>query len=552
MRIFEKYVKPDYTSYEDFKQNFQISVPERFNFAYDVLDTLAQSKPDKRALVWVHEKGEKRTYTFAELKRMSDKAANYFLSLGIKKGDKVMLILKRHHEFWYTIMALHKIGAVTIPATHLLTKKDIEYRVNAAGIRMIVCTSDGDIAASVDQAQGIPSLEFKTILHGQREGWLEYTDGVEAASETLNVTDLPENDDIMLLYFTSGTTGHPKMVIHSFSYPLGHIPTAVHWQNVDPDGLHLTISDTGWAKSVWGKLYGQWLAETAVFVYDHEKFIPAEMLAAICDNKVTTFCAPPTMYRYFIKEDLSKYDFSALKYATIAGEPLNPEVFNQFKAATGLKMMEGFGQTETTLSVANFIYMEPRPGSMGKPSPLFDVDIVSDNGEPCGWGESGEIVIRTAQGVPPGMFLGYYHDDELTGSVWHDGVYHTGDVAWKDEDGYYWYVGRTDDVIKSSGYRIGPFEVESALMEHPAVLETAITGVPHPDRGQVIKATIVLAKGYEASDALALELQEHVKKVTAPYKYPRVIEFVTELPKTISGKIRRVELRERDKEKGSN
>ena len=552
MRIFEQYAKADYTSYEDFKQNFRITVPERFNFAYDVMDALAQSKPDKRALVWVHEKGEKRTYTFADLKRMSDKAANYFLSLGIKKGDKVMLILKRHHEFWYTIMALHKIGAVTIPATHLLTKKDIEYRVNAADIRMIVSTSDGDVATSVDQAQNIPSLEFKAILNGERDGWLKYSDGVEAASETLNVTDLPANDDIMLLYFTSGTTGHPKMVIHSFTYPLGHIPTAVHWQNVDPDGLHLTISDTGWAKSVWGKLYGQWLAETAVFVYDHEKFIPAEMLAAICDNKVTTFCAPPTMYRYFIKEDLTKYDFSSLKYASIAGEPLNPEVFNQFKAATGLKMMEGFGQTETTLSVANFIYMEPRPGSMGKPSPLFDVDIVSENGEPCGWGESGEVVIHTAQGVPPGMFLGYYRDEALTSSVWHDGVYHTGDVAWKDEDGYYWYVGRTDDVIKSSGYRIGPFEVESALMEHPAVLETAITGVPHPDRGQVIKATIVLAKGFEASDALALELQEHVKKVTAPYKYPRVIEFVTELPKTISGKIRRVELRQRDKDKANS
>ncbi len=548
MRLFEKYVSGDYQSYEDFKNHFKIETPERFNFAYDVLDTLAESKPDKRALLWVHENGEKQTYTFSDLKRLSDKAANYFLSLGIKRGDKVMLVLKRHHEFWYTIMALHKIGAVTIPATHLLTKKDIEYRVNAAGIRMIVCTHSGIIADSIDQAQAIPTLEFKALLTGKRQGWLDYSSGVDAQSEELFVAALPVNDDIMLLYFTSGTTGHPKMVIHSYTYPLGHIPTAVHWQNVDPDGLHLTISDTGWAKSVWGKLYGQWLAETALFVYDHEKFIPAKMLSAICDNKVTTFCAPPTMYRYFIKEDLSKYDFSNLKYATIAGEPLNPEVFNQFKAATGLKMMEGFGQTETTLSVANYIYMEPRPGSMGKPSPLFDVDIVNETGAPCAWGEPGEIIIRTADGVQPGMFLGYYKDDALTSSVWHGGIYHTGDVAWKDEDGYYWYVGRTDDVIKSSGYRIGPFEVESALMEHPAVLETAITGVPHPDRGQVVKATVVLAKGYAASDALALELQEHVKKVTAPYKYPRVVEFVTELPKTISGKIRRVELRERDKQ----
>lgn len=549
MRIFEKYVKADYTSYEDFKNNFKINVPERFNFAYDVMDALAAEKPDKRALVWLNENGEKHTFTFSQLKRLSDKAANFFLSLGIKKGDKVMLILKRHHEFWHTIMALHKIGAVTIPATHLLTKKDIEYRVNAAGIRMIVCTASGDVSSSIDMVENVPTLEFKALLDGERDGWLNYNAGVQAASDSLVVDDLPRNDDIMLLYFTSGTTGHPKMVIHSYTYPLGHIPTAVYWQNVDPEGLHLTISDTGWAKSVWGKLYGQWLGETAVFVYDHEKFIPAKMLAAICDNKVTTFCAPPTMYRYFIKEDLSKYDFSALKYATIAGEPLNPEVFSQFKAATGLKMMEGFGQTETTLSVANYVFMEPRPGSMGKPSPLYDVDIVNDSGEPCGWGEPGEIIIRTANGVSPGMFLGYYRDDALTSSVWHDGVYHTGDVAWKDEDGYYWYVGRTDDVIKSSGYRIGPFEVESALMEHPAVLETAITGVPHPERGQIVKATIVLAKGYEASDELALELQEHVKKVTAPYKYPRVIEFVTELPKTISGKIRRVELRERDMEK---
>ena len=550
MRIFEKYAKADYTSYEDFKQNFKISVPERFNFAYDVLDELAVTKPDKRALVWVHEKGEQHTFTFADLKRLSDKAANFFLSQGIKKGDKVMLILKRHYQFWYTIMALHKIGAVTIPATHLLTKKDIEYRVNAAGIKMIVSTADGIVADSIEEAKDMPALECKAIL-GEREGWLDYTAGVEAASDVLDTTsfELPENDDIMLLYFTSGTTGMPKMVIHSYTYPLGHIPTAVYWHNVDPDGLHLTISDTGWAKSVWGKLYGQWLGETAVFVYDHEKFIPAEILKAICDNRVTTFCAPPTMYRYFIKEDLSKYDFSAMKYTTIAGEPLNPEVYSQFLKATGLKMMEGFGQTETTLSVANFIYVEPRPGSMGKPSPLYDVEIVNELGEPCGWGESGEIVIHTADGVTPGMFLGYYKDEALTSSVWYDGVYHTGDVAWKDEDGYYWYVGRTDDVIKSSGYRIGPFEVESALMEHPAVLETAITGVPHPDRGQVVKATIVLAKGYEPSDALAKELQEHVKKVTAPYKYPRVIEFVSELPKTISGKIRRVELREKDRKK---
>ncbi len=548
MRIFEKYTRADYQSYEDFRQNFKINVPERFNFAYDVLDTLAAEQPDKRALVWVHESGEQRIFTFADLKRLSDKAANFFLSQGIKRGDKVMIILKRHYQFWYTIMALHKIGAVTIPATHLLTKKDIEYRVNAAEVKMIVCTSDGDVASHVEAAQNMPTLESKAYL-GPRDGWIDFDAGVKAASDKLDTSafELPENDDIMLLYFTSGTTGMPKMVAHSYTYPLGHIPTAVFWHNADPNGLHLTVSETGWAKSVWGKLYGQWLAETAVFVYDHEKFVPAELLKAICDYKVTTFCAPPTIYRYFIKEDLRKYDFSHMKWASIAGEPLNPEVFHQFYDATGLKLMEIYGQTELTVTVGNFIWMDPRPGSMGKPSPLFDVDIVNENDEPCSWGEPGEIVVRAERGVIPGMFLGYYKDEELTNKVWHDGLYHTGDVAWKDEDGYYWYVGRTDDVIKSSGYRIGPFEVESALMEHPAVLETAITGVPHPERGQVVKATIVLAKGYEPSDELAKELQEHVKKVTAPYKYPRVIEFVSELPKTISGKIRRVELRERDK-----
>lgn len=547
MRIFEKYTKADFTSYEDFKENFKIDVPERFNFAYDVLDELAAAKPDKTALYWTHESGEKHVYSFADMKRMSDKAANYLQSLGIGKGDMVMIILKRDRQFWPTIMALHKLGAITIPATHLLTEKDITYRVNAAGVKAVICTDFGDIKARVENAKDMPTLKLR-LLCGDREGWLNYDRGAEEASEMfVKPDDLPGNDDIMLLYFTSGTTGMPKMVVHSYTYPLGHIPTAVFWHNCDPDGMHLTVSETGWAKSVWGKLYGQWLAETAVFVYDHEKFVPAEMLRAICDHKVTTFCAPPTIYRYFIKEDLRKYDFSHMKWASIAGEPLNPEVFHQFHEATGLKLMEIYGQTELTVTVGNFLWMEPRPGSMGKPSPLFDVDIVNEAGEPCNWGEAGEIVVRAGLDAVPGMFLGYYRDEEMTKNAWHGGCYHTGDVAWKDEDGYYWYVGRTDDVIKSSGYRIGPFEVESALMEHPAVLETAITGVPHPDRGQVVKATIVLAKGFEPSDALAKELQEHVKKVTAPYKYPRVIEFAAELPKTISGKIRRVELRERDK-----
>ena len=551
MRIFEKYAKADFTSYEDFKENFKITVPEGFNFAYDVLDELAETKPEKTALYWTNDQGEKRVFSFADMKRLSDKAANYLSSLGIGKGDKVMIILKRDWQFWHTIMALHKLGAATIPATHLLTEKDITYRVNAAGVKAIISTDFGEVAARVDNAKDMPTLKLK-LLCGDREGWLNYDKGVEEASETFVKPapgNLPTNDDIMLLYFTSGTTGMPKMVAHSFTYPLGHIPTAVFWHNCDPDGMHLTVSETGWAKSVWGKLYGQWLAETAIFVYDHEKFVPAEMLKAICDHKVTTFCAPPTVYRYFIKEDLKKYDFSHMKWATTAGEPLNPEVFNQFEKATGLKLFEIYGQTELTVTVGTYIWMTPKPGSMGKPSPLFDVDVINDAGESCSWGEAGEIVVRTDKGVSPGMFLGYYMDEELTNRVWHDGMYHTGDVAWRDEEGYYWYVGRTDDVIKSSGYRIGPFEVESALMEHPAVLETAITGVPHPDRGQIVKATIVLAKGYEPSEELKKELQEHVKKVTAPYKYPREIEFVKELPKTISGKIRRVELREKDKGK---
>ena len=549
MRIFEKYTQADFSSYEDFNKNFKINVPERFNFAYDVLDELAETRPYKTALYWTREDGDVRIYSFADLKRLSDKAANYLSSLGIGKGDKVMIILKRDYQFWYTIMALHKLGAVTIPATHLLTEKDITYRVNAADVKAIISTGFGDVRAHVDGAKDMPTLELK-LLCGDYEGWLNYDNGIEEASEDFekpSPENLPENDDIMLLYFTSGTTGMPKMVAHSYTYPLGHIPTAVFWQNVDPEGMHLTVSETGWAKSVWGKLYGQWLGETAVFVYDHEKFIPAEMLKAICDHKVTTFCAPPTVYRYFIKEDLSKYDFSSMKWASIAGEPLNPEVYYQFQEATGLKLMEIYGQTELTVTIGNFIWMEPKPGSMGKPSPLFDVDVVDEDGNPCKWGEAGEVVVRTDKGVNPGMFLGYCKDPGLTNSVWHDDMYHTGDVAWKDEEGYYWYVGRTDDVIKSSGYRIGPFEVESALMEHPAVLETAITGAPHPDRGTVVKATIVLAKGYTASDELAKELQEHVKKTTAPYKYPRIIEFVEELPKTISGKIRRVEIREKNK-----
>ena len=551
-RIFERFLegKTTFDSYEDFKENYKLKVPEHFNYAYDVMDVLAEEKADKTALVWCNDKGEARNFTFAELKKYVNKTANFFRSLGIGKGDMVMLILKRHYEFWFSILALHKIGAVTIPATNLLTKKDIVYRNNSASVKMIVCTADGEVADHVEASRAeSPTLEYTVLVGGQREGWIDFTSGMEAASEVLEKPAcgyVNDNDDLMLLYFTSGTTGMPKMVGHDFVYPLGHIITGVYWHDTSEDGLHLTVADTGWGKAVWGKLYGQWLGETAIMVYDFDKFHPAELLSVIEKYGVTTFCAPPTIYRFFIQEDLTKYHLK-WRYCTIAGEALNPEVYNQFYQLTGIKLHEGFGQTETTLSIATYPFMEPKPGSMGKPSPGYDIDIINDDGRPCEDGEYGEIVIRTDNGKPFGMFRGYYRDEELTKKAWHDNCYHTGDVAWRDEQGYFWYVGRADDVIKSSGYRIGPFEVESALMEHPAVLETAITGVPHPVRGQVIKATIVLTRGYEPSDALVKELQEHVKRVTAPYKYPRVIEFVEELPKTISGKIRRVELRNEDK-----
>ncbi len=546
--MLEKYLpRLDYTSYEDFVEGFHVSVPESFNFAYDVMDDLARRKPGERALVWCDEKGAEATFTYAQLKTWSDKTANFFAAAGIGKGDPVMLVLKRRYEFWFCILALHKLGAVAIPATHLLTTKDIVYRNKAADIKMIVTVADTEVQARVDEAQAAsPGLKAKACLGGARSGWLDFTAGVEKASEAfLRPTGekASRNGDIMLLYFTSGTTGMPKMVLHDFTYPLGHILTAKYWQNVKEGGLHLTVSDTGWAKAVWGKIYGQWLSECAVFVYDYDRFVPKELLSVVARHGVTSFCAPPTIYRFFIKEDLASYDFSRLEYCAVAGEPLNPEVYAKFKEATGLSLHEGYGQTELTVVVATFPWMEPKPGSMGKPTPGYDIDIVDETGRSCEAGEEGQIVVRTDKRKPVGMFGGYYRDKALTDSVWHDGVYYTGDMAYRDEDGYYWFIGRADDVIKSSGYRIGPFEVESALLEHPAVLECAITAVPDPDRGQVVKATVVLAKGWTASENLKVELQEHVKKVTAPYKYPRVVEFVGELPKTISGKIRRVEIR---------
>ena len=555
MTLYQRFLrKPEFGSYEDFLHNFRINVPENFNFAYDVLDVIAEEEPDKRALQWAHMDGRERAFTFAEISRLSKQAANLFVRLGIQKGDKVMLVLRRHYTFWIAIMALCRIGAVAVPATHLLTKKDIVYRANCAGIKMVVTSAEGCFAASCEEAvPDCPTVEKLLIVDGAREGWLDFEALLAEESDEFPCPAEPlKHDDIMLLYFTSGTSGMPKMVGHNFDYPLGHIQTAVFWHQCVDGGLHLTVSETGWMKSVWGKLYGQWLAGSAIMVYDFEKFVPKDMLAVLEKYKVTTFCAPPTIYRFMILEDVSKYDLSSIQHCTTAGEPLNPEVFEKWKELTGHELREIFGQTELCVTVGTFPWMKVCPGSMGKPSPQFDVDVVDEDGKSCPAGQVGEIVVRTQYETPVGMFLGYYRDEEGTKAVWHDGMYHTRDLAWRDEWGYYWYVGRADDVIKSSGYRIGPFEVESALMEHDAVVETAITGVPDPVRGQIVKATIVLKKGYEPSEELKKELQNHVKKLTAPYKYPRVIEFVDELPKTISGKIRRVELRERDSQKANH
>ncbi|MCD7972959.1 MAG: AMP-binding protein [Candidatus Azobacteroides sp.] len=552
--MIERYLKKTrFESQTDFETNYQVMVPENFNFAYDVVDEWAKTNPDKRALCWVNDKGKHIDFTFGELKTYSDRAASYFQSLGIGRGDKVMLILKRRYEFWFSILALHKIGAIAIPATHLLTKKDIIYRNNAATIKAIIAVGDELVTSHVDEAMDdSPSMEVRISIGPViPEGWSDFHKGLENAAPFVRPANASANEDISLLYFTSGTTGNPKMVVHDFTYPLGHITTASYWHNLKEDSLHLTIADTGWAKAVWGKIYGQWLAGATVFVYDHEKFTPADMLQMIQDYKITFLCAPPTIFRLLICEDMTKYDLSSLEYCTIAGEALNPAVYETFRELTGIKLKEGFGQTETTLLVFTTPWMEPKPGSMGLPNPQFDVDLITPDERSAEEGEQGEIVVRTDKGYPVGMFKGYYRDEELTENVYNNHIYHTGDIAWRDEDGYYWFVGRNDDVIKSSGYRIGPFEVESALMTHDAVVECAITGVPDEIRGQVIKATIILSKEYKekAGDALVKELQDHVKNVTAPYKYPRIIEFVDELPKTISGKIRRVEIRENDTEK---
>lgn len=551
--MLERFVeKTQFTSQEDFVNNLKIKAPENFNFGYDVVDAWAKEEPNKRAICWTNDKGEHIDFSYADLKEKTDKTAAYFQSLGIGKGDMVMLILKRRYEFWYSIIALHKLGAVVIPATHLLTEKDIIYRCEAADIKAIVAVGETVVLDHIKNAlPKCPSVK-SVISVGPEiyEGFEDFTKGIENAGEFVRPENVNTNNDISIIYFTSGTSGNPKMVAHDFTYPLGHIVTGSYWHNLTEESLHLTVADTGWGKAVWGKLYGQMIAGASIFVYDHEKFTPADMLKMIQEYKITSFCAPPTIFRFMIREDLTKYDLSSLKWATIAGEALNPSVYQEFYELTGIKLREGFGQTETTCTVLTTPWMEPKPGSMGKPNPAYNVDIVMGDGRSAEVGEQGEIIIRIDENNKPnGLFLGYYRDEARTKEAYHDGIYHTGDVAWKDEDGYFWFVGRNDDVIKSSGYRIGPFEVESALMSHDAVVECAITAVPDPIRGQVVKATIVLAADYKdkAGEALIKELQDYVKRVTAPYKYPRIIEFVNELPKTISGKIRRVEIREKDK-----
>ena len=522
-------------------QSVEFKNTDSFNFGFDVVDAIAEKYPEKLAMIHLDKNKVERRFTFLDIKKQSARCANYFLSLGIKKGDKVMLVLKRHYQFWFAMVALHKIGAIAIPATYQLREHDFVYRFNAAGVSAIICTADGDCAEIVDKVQSeCPTLNLKVLVGGQREGWRDFDNEYGFFKSSFRRTpDTPSGDDPALMFFSSGTTGNPKMVEHKHTYGLGHFITARYWHNCEPDGLHFTISDTGWGKSLWGKLYGQWMCEGAVFVYDFERFQAHDLLPLFAQYQITTFCAPPTMLRMMIKEDLSRYDFSSVKHMTTAGEALNPEVAMQFEKATGLEIMEGFGQTETTLTVGNLRGSKIKLGSMGKPSPGYKVKIVDPDGVEVAPGETGEIVVDISQGSPVGLFTEYYKDSEKTAEVMHDGLYHTGDTAWRDEDGYYFYVGRVDDIIKSSGYRIGPFEVESVIMELPYVLECGVSACPDPVRGQVVKASIVLTKGTEPTEELKKEIQDYVKAHTAPYKYPRVVVFRDELPKTISGKIRR-------------
>ena len=542
-RIWEDFI--DVTEGEDGSlQSISFKDPDHFNFAFDVVDELARRKPDKLAMLHVDKNKVERRFTFEDISRASNRAANYFKTLGIKRGDRVLLILKRHYQFWIAMMGLNKLGAVALLASNQMLSHDLEYRFKAAGITAVIATGDDHVPEHVEEAAAAAYPEMLKILVGpQREGWHDFDSEYTVYRSTFpREADAPCGEDLMLMFFTSGTTGYPKAATHCYKYPLGHFITAKYWQCVNPDGLHLTISDTGWAKSMWGKLYGQWLNEAAVFVYDFDRFHADDILPMFAKYHITTFCAPPTMYRMLIKEDLSKYDLSSIEHATIAGEALNPEVFLQFQKATGLSVMEGFGQSETTVMIGNLIGMSPKIGSMGKPVPLYPVDLVDPDGNSVDVGQVGEIVIRAEKEDICGLFRGYYQNEEGTNAAWHDGMYHTGDTAWRDEDGYFWYVGRVDDLIKSSGYRIGPFEIESVIMELPYVLECGVSAAPDPVRGQVVKASIVLTQGTEGTEELKKEIQNYVKEHTAPYKYPRVVVFRDELPKTTSGKIIRNKL----------
>lgn len=552
--MLEKFLpRIDFDSYEDFKANYKVNVPEDFNFGFDIVDGWAKEKPENRALVWCDDDGEERTFTFADMSRLSNKAANYFKSLGLHKGSVVMMILRRRYEYWICATALIKMGVIIIPGTLQLTTHDLVYRAKAANIEMFIGIDDDFVVEQIENTvKEVKEVKNIMLVNGHRDGWLNLHDGMEGQSDVFERpigSERTHNTDIMQIYFTSGTTGMPKMVCHNYMHPLGHIVTAKYWQCVRENMLHMSVSDSGWAKFGWGKIYGQWICGATIFCYDMKKFHPENLLAVLQKYKVTTFCAPPTMYRFMLQEDVAAYDLSSVKRWCTAGEPLNPEVVRKWKEFTGYTIAEGFGQTESTVLLANFPWYEPKPGSMGKPSPIYNIRLLNSKGEEAEDGEEGEITVAVPKdNYPIGLFVGYYRDEKMTDEAIGSGVYNLKDVAWRDSDGYYWFVGRHDDVIKCSGYRIGPFEVESALITHPAVVECAITAAPDPIRGQVVKATVVLAKGYTPSHELTKELQNHVKHNTAPYKYPRIVEYVDELPKTLGGKIKRAQIRREDAE----
>ena len=541
-RVYHKFIIP--TEEKGKLKAIAFQNEEKFNFAFDIVDELGRNKPEKLAMLHIANDGTERRFTFQDMKKESARAANYFKSLGIKRGDRVMLVLKRHYQFWFAILGLHKLGAIAIPATNQLLEKDFTYRFAAGNVKAILCTADGDVTEAVDAAaKNSPMLEIKIVVNGSREGWHNFNEEYTMfSSHFARSADAPCGSDPMLMFFTSGTSGYPKIAAHNYKYPLGHFITAKYWHRVNPDGLHLTISDTGWAKALWGKLYGQWLCEAANFVYDFDRFDAEKILPMFAKHQVTTFCAPPTMYRMLIKQDLSRFDLSSIQHASTAGEALNPEVYRQFKKHTGLPIKEGFGQSESTIIIGNLTGDSHKVGSMGKPVPLYNVYLLDSEGKPVGRGETGEICIDISNGLPCGLAYAYEGNEEVTAETWRDGYYHTGDLAWKDEDGFYWYVGRADDVIKSSGYRIGPFEIENVIMELPYVLECGVSAAPDEIRGQVVKASIVLVKDFVGTDQLKKEIQDYVKRRTAPYKYPRIVEFKTELPKTTSGKIIRKKL----------